>query len=96
MIDQKIVEKLAQLSQLEFESHEIEEIISDINSIVQFVDNLQAIPSDELDKIQLDKHPENFENDFNADSAHKSLSVQEAVKNSKTHADGEFIVKKVL
>ncbi|MCX5774652.1 MAG: Asp-tRNA(Asn)/Glu-tRNA(Gln) amidotransferase subunit GatC [Fusobacteria bacterium] len=96
MIENKTVEKLAQLSQLEFNASEINEIILDLNSIVQFVDNLQAIPTAELEKIQLDRVSSDFKNDFNEDTPHVSLSISEAVKNSKTHSDGEFIVTKVL
>lgn len=96
MIDQSMIEKLAKLSLLTFNDDEFEEIKEDINSIISFVGRLQELDTNLLEGSGEKKIIVEMNNCFNEDEVRPSLSSQEAVKNSKTHSEGEFVIKKVL
>lgn len=92
-VTKKDVEWAAKLARLEFTENEKEELIEDLNKILDYVDKLNEIETDNEDIIV---NPYYIENKFREDVVQQSIPFQDIVKNSPEHSEEYIVVPKVI
>ena len=92
MITEKDVKHIASLSKLEFNEAEIEGFVSDLNNIVDYVNTLAKVNTDDVKEIS------NLTplKELRKDEIKQSLSQEEAIMNAPKQKDGGFGVPKVV
>ena len=92
-VTDKLVEKLAHLSRLEFDTAEKMEIKNDLQRMISFVEKL-----DELDLTGTEPllHMSDNNNVLRNDEVIISVTREEALKNAPVHDDKFFKVPKVI
>lgn len=92
MITEKDVKHIASLSKLEFNEEEIEGFVSDLNNIVNYVNTLAKVNTDDVKEIS------NLTplKELRKDEIKQSLSQEEAIMNAPKQKDGGFSVPKVV
>ena len=79
-IDKKTVERLAELSKLEFSEKEKEEMVKDFQKIVHFVDKLKEVETDGVEPlVYVNEHVTNV---VREDIPGETVSREEALKNA--------------
>ncbi len=79
-IDKKTVERLAELSKLEFSEKEKEEMVKDFQKIVHFVDKLKEVDTDGVKPlVYVNEHVTNV---LREDIPGEMVSREEALKNA--------------
>lgn len=95
MVNRENVEKVAQLARLEFSESELDQLTTELNSVLSYIDQLSELdvtnvaPLENLNE-QIEQTP------LRKDIVKPSLSVSEALKNAPKAADNYFLVPKVL
>ena len=92
-IDNKTVDKLADLSKLEFDEKAKEEIIKDLNKILTFVEKLNELDTSDVEPLI---YMTNEVNVMREDEVHQDLSQKDALKNAPKKDSDYFKVPKVL
>jgi len=87
------VEKIAQLAKLEFSDQEKNALTGQLNQIVEYVEKLNEINTD---NILPTSHVINLNNIFREDIIGESLSREEVLKNAPKQKHGYFSVPKVI
>lgn len=85
--------KVAKLARLEFKNEEIERFQKDLNSILDYIDVLGEVNTDNVDPLV---HIYETEVEWREDEVRASLSMEDAVKNAPASEDGAIIVTKVV
>ena len=92
MITKKDVLHVAKLSKLEFTEDEIDSFVTDMDSIVAYVNTLSQIDTsgleEKLNVVNL--------NDLRADEVNNSLSQADAILNAPKKRNGGFSVPQVV
>ena len=92
-LSDEIIDHIAHLARLEFEGESKTAIKSDLERIIQFMDKLSELPTENVDPLI-------FMNDevnkLREDIAHVSISQQEALKNAPKKDSDYFRIPKVL
>ena len=92
-VDDALIEKLSRLAMLQFNDEEREEIKSDLQKMIGFVDKLRELDTTGVEPLL---HMSNNLNVFREDEPGNMLSRKEALKNAPT-TDGVFFqVPKVI
>lgn len=85
--------KVASLARLEFNSEEIEKYQQELNDILNYIDMLDEVDTEEISPLsQVNKDVNNLREDI----VKESLKVEEALKNAPEAEDGTIIVPKVV
>lgn len=92
-INDELLNKLSNLAKLEFEGEEREEIKSDLNKMLAFMDELQKVNTDNVEPLI---YMTNETNVMRADEVQETLAQQEALKNAPAKNSDYFKVPKVL
>ncbi len=92
-VNDALVEKLAHLARLEFNAQEKEEIKTDLQRMISFVDKLNEL---DLEGTEPLLHLSANINVLRDDEVKGSVSREEALKNAPAHDDKFFIVPKVI
>jgi aspartyl-tRNA(Asn)/glutamyl-tRNA(Gln) amidotransferase subunit C len=92
-VNDALVEKLAHLARLEFNAQEKEEIKTDLQRMIRFVDKLNEL---DLEGTEPLLHLSANINVLRDDEVKGSVSRVEALKNAPAHDDKFFIVPKVI
>jgi len=92
-IDKKIVEKLADLSKLEFDDKSREEIINDLNKMLAFVEKLNEIDTTNVEPLIYMTDEVNV---LREDDVHHEITQKDALKNAPKKDSDYFKVPKVL
>jgi aspartyl-tRNA(Asn)/glutamyl-tRNA(Gln) amidotransferase subunit C len=92
-VDDALVEKLAQLSMLEFNEAEKEEIKADLQKMIGFIDTLQQLDTTGVEPLM---HMTDEVNVLREDIAGGMLTKAEALKNAPHHDADYFKVPKVI
>lgn len=87
------VEYIAGLARLKFSNEELEALTKDMNSILEYMDKLNELDTDNVEPLS---HPLDLENVFREDKTGVSITTEEALKNSTSKSDKYFIVPKVI
>lgn len=92
-VDDALIEKLAKLSLLQFNEAEKEEIKSDLQKMIGFVDKLQELDTTGIEPLQ---HMSEEVNVLRDDIPDNMLAREEALKNASHHDGQYFKVPKVI
>ena len=92
-VNDELVDKIANLARLEFNSEEKEEIKSDLQQMIEFIDKLN-----ELDTIGVESllHMSENINVLREDEVSGTISREEALRNAPLHDEQFFKVPKVI
>jgi len=92
-LDKATVEKLAHLARLEFSESEKEEMLSDLNKMMAFVDKINEL---DLEGVEPLIYLTDEENVLRKDEVQGQVSKDEALKNAPDKDTDYFRVPKVL
>jgi aspartyl-tRNA(Asn)/glutamyl-tRNA(Gln) amidotransferase subunit C len=92
-ITRKDVEHIANLAKLNLTENEIEEFTGDLNQILEYVDKLNELNTENVNPLS---HPVVKNNVFREDTVKQSVDRTEALKNAPKADDEFFKVPKVI
>ena len=92
-VNDAMVDKLAHLARLEFDEAEKQEIKSDLQRMIGFVEKLNEL---DLEKVEPLLHMSGEVNVLREDEIEGSVSRSEALKNAPLHDEQFFKVPKVI
>ncbi|MBU1096243.1 MAG: Asp-tRNA(Asn)/Glu-tRNA(Gln) amidotransferase subunit GatC [Bacteroidetes bacterium] len=92
-VSKKDVEYIANLARLEFSNSEIENFTDQLNQILQYVDKLNELDTDNIEPLS---HPVENVNVFRDDILKPTVSRMEALKNAPEANDEFFKVPKII
>lgn len=92
-VDDKLIEKLAHLSRLEFENESKEEIKKDLTRILAFVDKLNELNTDNVEPLVYMTDEINV---LREDEVKQTITQDEALKNAPKHDSDYFRVPRVV
>jgi len=92
-VNDTLIEKLANLSQLEFMEEEKEEIKNDLQKMIGFIDKLNELDTTGVEPLL---HMSENVNVFRKDEVNGEIPTEEVFKNAPLHANGFFKVPKVI
>ncbi len=87
------VEHIAKLAKLEIKEDEITEFTSQFNKVLEYVDKLNELDTNNVKPLL---HPVEGENVFREDIRKNSIITEDALKNSESKTDEYFKVPKVI
>jgi len=87
------VKKIAELARLEFNEKEIENYTSEMNQILEYVDKLNELDTENVKSLS---HPIENSNVFRDDILKESTRREEALKNAPDASTEHFKVPKVI
>jgi aspartyl-tRNA(Asn)/glutamyl-tRNA(Gln) amidotransferase subunit C len=92
-VDDALIEKLAELSMLQFDEAEKEAIKMDLHKMIGFIDKLKELDTTGIEPLM---HMSNEVNVLRDDEIGNMLSRDEALKNAPHHDNNYFKVPKVI
>ena len=92
-IDESTVDKLANLAKLEFDADAKKEIVKDLNRVLNFVDKLNEMNTDNVEPLVYMTDETNV---LRKDKVVQVISQHEALKNAPQKDSDYMIVPKVL
>lgn len=93
MITTKDIEHIANLSRLEFNKEEIETFKDQMNSIVDYVNELEQI---DTTGVEFEYQSVDAKNGLRPDVARPFFTPEQATKNAPNKKNGTFVVPSVL
>ena len=87
------VEYIATLARLRLQDDEIADVVEKLSNIVDFVDQLQAAPTDDVVPMA---HPLNMSQRLRADEITESDQRDQVQKNAPLVEDGYYLVPRVI
>ena len=92
-VDNELVERLAQLSRLEFNNQEKEEIKKDLEKILSFMEQLNEVNTDNVEPLVYINEKVNV---FREDTVQQTLCKEDLLRNAPVQDDNYFKVPKVI
>jgi aspartyl-tRNA(Asn)/glutamyl-tRNA(Gln) amidotransferase subunit C len=92
-VTEALIDKLAKLARLSFNEQEKSEIRADLEKMIGFVDQLQAL---DLEGVEPLMHMSEADNVFREDVVKGEISREQALSNAPAHDDQFFTVPKVI
>lgn len=92
-IDIKTVDEIAHLARLEFNDESKSEILNDMNRMLAFVDKLNELDTENVEPLIYMTEEKDI---LREDSAEKTISQEEALKNAPKRDSDYFKVPKVI
>ncbi len=92
-IDHKTVDELAQLARLEFDDQSKQEIIADLNKILDFVDKLNELDTENVAPLI---YMSEETNRWREDNMEETITQNQALHNSPKHDSDYFKSPKVI
>ncbi|HTB99617.1 MAG TPA: Asp-tRNA(Asn)/Glu-tRNA(Gln) amidotransferase subunit GatC [Ferruginibacter sp.] len=92
-VNDQLVDKLANLSRLQFDAAEKVAIKADLQSMIQFIDKLNELDTTGIEPLL---HMSDNVNVLRADEVQGSISREDALKNAPVHDEQFFKVPKVI
>lgn len=92
-VDKPLVDRIAKLSKLEFDDKAAEEIISDLDKILGFVDKLNELDTENVEPLIYITDETNV---LRKDEKRAEITKQDALKNAPAKDSDYFKVPKVL
>lgn len=93
MILKKDIKYIAQLCKLNFSEDEEKKIIHDLNKLINYIDKLNEINTENID---ITVNPYYIENVYREDEIEESLSLEEVTENAPKFCDNYLVVPKVI
>ena len=92
-VNDQLINNLAQLSRLEFNAEEKDEIKNDLQKMIAFIDKLNELDTSGVEPLL---HMSDNVNVLREDEVKGSISTEEALKNAPLHDEQFFKVPKVI
>lgn len=92
-IDRPLLDKIAHLARLEFNEKDAERIMKDLSEIVDWVEKLNEVNTDDVEPLTSMSHEVNA---FREDEVKDQLAHERALRNAPKKDDDYFRVPKVL
>jgi aspartyl-tRNA(Asn)/glutamyl-tRNA(Gln) amidotransferase subunit C len=92
-VNDKLIEKLSDLSRLKFNDEEKEEIKKDLQQMISFIDKMNEVNTNDVEPLL---HMTNEVNILREDEVKGMISQEDALKNAPVHDDSFFKVPKVI
>jgi len=92
-VNEELVDRIATLAKLEFDETRKKEIIKDLNRIISFVEKLNELDTTGVEPLVYLSDETNV---LRKDEAQKTISHEDALKNSPDHDSDFFRVPKVI
>jgi aspartyl-tRNA(Asn)/glutamyl-tRNA(Gln) amidotransferase subunit C len=92
-VSKEEVEKIAKLAKLKFTDEELKNFTPQMNEILNYMDKLNELDTENVEPLS---HPVEQINVFRDDKLNKSVSTEEALKNSPSKDDQYFKVPKII
>lgn len=92
-VDDKLIEKLAHLSRLEFENESKEEIKKDLTRILSFIEKLNELNTDNIEPLVYMTDEVNV---LREDEVKQTITQEEALKNAPKRDSDYFRVPRVV
>lgn len=92
-VSKKDVEYVAQLARLTFTGEEKEALTKDLNSILEYMEKLNELDTDNVDIIV---NPYYIENKFREDEVEPSMPLEDVIKNAPDSLEEYILVPKVI
>jgi aspartyl-tRNA(Asn)/glutamyl-tRNA(Gln) amidotransferase subunit C len=92
-IDRTLLDKIAHLSRLEFDEKDAEKMMMDMTAIVDWVEKLKEVDTDNVEPLTTMSHEINV---LREDEVEEHLSHERALKNAPKKDSDYFRVPKVL
>ncbi|MAT58035.1 MAG: Asp-tRNA(Asn)/Glu-tRNA(Gln) amidotransferase GatCAB subunit C [Ignavibacteriae bacterium] len=92
-VNNKQVEQIAKLARLKFDENEIENLTKDMNKILDYMDQLNELDTDNIEPLS---HPLDLSNVMREDNLKESISRDDVFKNAPSHNEEFFKVPKVI
>lgn len=92
-VDRDTLDKIAHLSRLEFEEKDAEKMMSDMTNIINWVEKLNEVDTDNIEPLTTMSHEVNA---FREDKVKGHIEKQKALSSAPDSTDNFFTVPKVL
>lgn len=89
----KDVEYVADLARLEFTEEEKENLMKDLNKILEYMEKLEKLDTENTDIIV---NPYYIENKFREDQVEESLPLEAVISNSPKNLEEYILVPKII
>lgn len=93
MIDNKIVEYVANLARIELKADELERLAGELSHILDFIDKLKGV---DVDNVSPTSHAISVENVLRDDFPEDSLPVEKVIANAPLKKNNLFLVPRVI
>ena len=93
VINDDILNKIAELASLKIEDSEREQLKNDMTAVLDWVEKLNEIDTSSIEPIT---HMTEEKNRVRKDEDSQNLPVSEAIRNAKVKSDNYFVVPKVI
>ena len=93
MIDNKIVEYVANLARIELKADELKRLAGELSHILDFIDKLKGV---DVDNVSPTSHAISVENVLRDDLPEGSLPVEKAITNAPLKKKNLFLVPRVI
>lgn len=92
-LDKQQVQHIAMLARLSLDDKDIDDVVAKLTRIVDFVDQLQAVPTDDVVPMA---HPLDRTQRLRADAVTEAVERDKIQQNAPQVQDGLYLVPKVL
>lgn len=92
-VSKKDVEYVAELARLSFNEEEKEELIEDLNKVLEYVEKLNELDTEDTDIIV---NPYYIENKFREDEIEDSMELKEVLNNAPQKLEEYIMVPKII
>ncbi|EPY2272732.1 Asp-tRNA(Asn)/Glu-tRNA(Gln) amidotransferase subunit GatC [Clostridium sporogenes] len=92
-VSKKDVEYVAELARLEFKEEEKGNFVNDLNKILNYMEKLDELNTDDVDIVV---NPYYIENKYREDNVEKSMELKEVIDNAPENLEEYVIVPKVI
>lgn len=92
-VSKKDVEYVAELARLEFKEEEKDNFVNDLNKILNYMEKLDELNTDDVDIVV---NPYYIENKYREDNIEKSMELKEVIDNAPESLEEYVIVPKVI
>ncbi|KON09146.1 Asp-tRNA(Asn)/Glu-tRNA(Gln) amidotransferase subunit GatC [Clostridium botulinum] len=92
-VSKKDVEYVAELARLEFKEEEKDSFVNDLNKILNYMEKLDELNTDDVDIVV---NPYYIENKYREDNVEKSMELKEVIDNAPESLEKYVIVPKVI
>lgn len=92
-IDRQTINKVAGLARIAVADHEVEELTSDMNKILTFMEKLNELDTTGVQPLVYMNEEENV---WREDVVKQEISVEDGLKSSALHNEQYFFVPKII
>ncbi len=93
MLNKENVEKIGHLARLDLTDQEVEEQLHELNMIVEMMDSLNTIDTDDVLPLN---HVADIHNVYREDAVHPGLPIEKVLKNAPETTNDMFQVPRIV